>query len=66
MNRRHEDAMTNQENRDNASSNQVAPQPSQLGRRAYVKPAMADLGDVRELTRGSHGSKPEGHGGGHK
>jgi hypothetical protein len=63
MNLCHEDAMTNQENRDNASSHQVEPQPK---RRAYVKPAVADLGDVRELTRGASGSKPEAHSGGHK
>jgi asparagine synthetase B (glutamine-hydrolysing) len=61
MNRRNEDAMTNQESRDNASSHQVEPK-----RRAYVKPAVADLGDVRELTRGGAGSKPEAHSGGHK
>ena len=54
--------MINQENRDNASSNQVEPQPR---RRAYAKPVVIDLGDVRELTRGGTGSRSDAHGGGH-
>jgi hypothetical protein len=54
--------MMNQENRDDASSSQAQPQPK---RRAYAKPVVVDLGDVRELTRGGAGSGGDAHGGGH-
>ena len=54
--------MIDQKNPDDASNTQAQPQPR---RRAYAKPVVVDLGDVRELTRGGAGSKQDAHGGGH-
>jgi hypothetical protein len=37
-----------------------APQTRSPGKRAYHAPRITDLGDVRELTRGGGGTKPDG------
>jgi hypothetical protein len=54
--------MIDRENQDNASNSEAQPQPQ---RRAYAKPVVVDLGDVRELTLGGKGGAGDAHGGGH-
>jgi hypothetical protein len=39
----------------------AAPAPPSPAKRAYHTPQVMELGDVRELTRGSSGAKGDGH-----